>query len=104
MATKEAINHIKESLETLYGERLARLVLFGSQVRGDADEHSDIDVLVVLRCAFERREERKRTLDLMMAIILDYEELLSLHFMDEERFLHGQDPLSLNVRREGVRL
>jgi predicted nucleotidyltransferase len=32
----------------LYGPRFDRLLLFGSQARGDAAEGSDVDVLVVL--------------------------------------------------------
>jgi predicted nucleotidyltransferase len=33
--------------EVLYSERLVRMVLFGSQARGDAQPEPDIDVLVV---------------------------------------------------------
>ncbi|WP_416667585.1 nucleotidyltransferase family protein [Egbenema bharatensis] len=42
------LEKLRCSLEQLYGKQLVRLVLFGSQAREDADQDSDIDVLVVL--------------------------------------------------------
>ena len=40
---------LRRQFELLYCERLVRMVLFGSQARGDDEPESDIDVLVVLR-------------------------------------------------------
>ncbi|MFN0216360.1 MAG: nucleotidyltransferase domain-containing protein [Saprospiraceae bacterium] len=39
---------VKRKLVALYGERLAKLILYGSYARGDSREDSDIDFLVVL--------------------------------------------------------
>jgi len=44
-------------LKELYGDRLVRLVLFGSQARGDAGSDSDIDVMVILNMAVTREVE-----------------------------------------------
>jgi uncharacterized protein len=38
---------LRRRFEVLYGERLVRMVLFGSQAQGDAQPEPDIDVLVV---------------------------------------------------------
>ncbi|MBL0062906.1 MAG: nucleotidyltransferase domain-containing protein [bacterium] len=46
---KPILDELREALAAHYGERLSKLVLFGSQARGDAEEDSDIDVLVVLK-------------------------------------------------------
>jgi predicted nucleotidyltransferase len=35
-------------LEQIYGSRLVRVVLFGSQARDEAEPDSDIDVMLVL--------------------------------------------------------
>ena len=40
---------VKRELITLYGDRLAKLILYGSYARGDYREDSDIDFLVVFR-------------------------------------------------------
>jgi predicted nucleotidyltransferase len=39
---------VAADLAQLYGRRLQKVVLFGSWARGDADEESDLDLLVVL--------------------------------------------------------
>ncbi len=50
MKSKEQIiNSFKKILKELYGERLAKIVLYGSYARGDFHVESDIDFLVVLK-------------------------------------------------------
>ena len=39
---------VKQALTELYGERLDRVILFGSYARGDFHAESDVDYLVVL--------------------------------------------------------
>jgi predicted nucleotidyltransferase len=46
--TRTILTELQE-FELLYGERLLKLLLFGSQACGDAEDGSDIGVLVVLR-------------------------------------------------------
>jgi len=97
------ISELRGLLEACYGERLKRLVLFGSQARGDADPESDIDVLVVLAGPVDDTIEDKRTSDKLYDLMCAHEcILISCIFMDEERFIKERSPLLLNVRREGV--
>lgn len=49
MVAKNAIvQAVKAELQRLYGDRLAKLILYGSYARGDFHEESDIDFLIVL--------------------------------------------------------
>jgi uncharacterized protein len=94
---------LRTLLACCYGERLKRLVLFGSQARGDAEPGSDIDVLVVLAGPVDATEEEKRTGDMLYDLMCAHHYILiSCIFMDEERFAKERSPLLLNVRREGV--
>ncbi len=42
------VREFKASLQQLYGDRLRDVVLYGSYARGDYDDESDIDLMVIL--------------------------------------------------------
>ncbi len=97
------LTELRRQLEACYGERLKRVVLFGSQARGDAEPDSDIDVLVVLAGPVDSAMEDKRTRDMLYDLMCANKLILiSCIFMEEERFVTERSPLLLNVRREGV--
>jgi len=93
---------LRHSLDALYRDRLAQMVLFGSQARGDAEPGSDIDVLVVLKGQVQPGEEIARTSEIVSDLSLRFNQVISCVFMDEQRYMHRNGPLLRNVRREGV--
>ncbi|MHC5719371.1 MAG: nucleotidyltransferase domain-containing protein [Nostoc sp.] len=56
----EILQRLKTCLREIYGDRLVKMVLFGSQARGEASTDSDIDVLVVLKGNVNPGEEIKK--------------------------------------------
>jgi predicted nucleotidyltransferase len=42
------VRRVRLELEKLYGNRLRKVILYGSRARGDAHEESDYDFLAVL--------------------------------------------------------
>ena len=52
---------LRNYLHQEYRERLDRIILFGSQARGDATAESDIDVLIVLQDPVDISLELNRT-------------------------------------------
>jgi hypothetical protein len=46
---RQVANEYKASLQSLYGNELAEVILFGSYARGDNREESDLDFAVVLK-------------------------------------------------------
>jgi predicted nucleotidyltransferase len=99
---QKLLQELKQGLLHLYQERLKGLYLFGSYARGDFQEGSDLDVLVVLD-DFERAPiELDRTSDLFCDLSLTYEVTISLMFMRENDWLTADKPLLRNVRAEGV--
>ncbi len=85
-----------------YGARLVKILLYGSHARGDAEPGSDIDILVVLKGPINPGEEISRTGGIVADLSLQFGEVISCVFLDEDQFLHRDGPLLRNVRREGV--
>ena len=99
---KTLLAELREGLKELYGRRLTRVLLYGSQARGDAEFGSDIDVLIVLHGQVNPGDEIERTSELVARLSLKYGEDISRQFMSEDAYRQGASPLALNVRREGV--
>jgi uncharacterized protein len=98
----EILHAYREGLAELFGGELDAVLLYGSQARGEAGEDSDIDVLCVMRGAFDYGEMIARTSELTARLSLGYGVVLSRAFVTREDFATRQLPFLMNVRREGV--
>lgn len=65
----EALKEFKEKIRQKYGVR--EMILFGSQVRGEADENSDIDLIIVGE-EFKDKNPLKRPFELYLEWTEDY--------------------------------
>ena len=101
---KPVLNEIKQELQELYGDRLVKLILFGSHARGEANPDSDIDLLAVLKSPVSQVQEISYTSELCVKILLDYDELVSIIPMSEDRFNAKDVALLRNIQREGIEL
>ena len=99
---KAILDELRTRFQELYGERLVQMILFGSQARGDAEEGSDIDVLVVLSGEVNPGREIEHAGDIVYDVSFANDVVVSCVFMGEDRFLHRNGPLLRNVRKEGV--
>lgn len=102
----QVLSDLKAALQRIYGDRLAKLVLFGSQARGDAKPYpnSDIDVLVVLKGDLNGGEEIFRSGESVAGICLEHDVVISRVFVSEAEYTAGHGPLLRNVLREGIAL
>ena len=98
------LTQLKLQLETYYGDHLQRLILFGSQARGDAGPDSDIDILVVLKGEVNAGEEIDKTIPIIARLSLEKDVVISCIFMDEDRFINRNGSLLRNIRKEGITL
>jgi uncharacterized protein len=101
-ALKQVLSELRQQLETLYGERLEKLILFGSQARGDAEPDSDIDVLVVLKGDVDDDAEIERTGTVFSDLSLQYDVVLSGVWVSAGEYATRKTALVRTVHREGV--
>ena len=96
------LTQTRQGLERLYGERLAGLVLYGSQARGDARPDSDIDLLILLQDPFDRSEERDRISMFVANLCLHYTIVISCTFATIQKYREYESGFFRNIRREGI--
>jgi uncharacterized protein len=65
------LKRVRDALHRIYGERIERIVLFGSRARGDANEESDYDLAVFLKDMDDRWREVRRLAELQDEILTD---------------------------------
>lgn len=97
----EVARAVAADLRALYGERLVDVILYGSRARGDADEESDLDLMVVLEDPVERWKERRRMGDILWDHSLASGILVSGLVFARSDFEAQARPVIVNARREG---
>jgi len=103
MEIEHLLKEFKRKIAQLYGQRLKKVVLYGSYARGHAnDEHSDIDLAVVLAGAVDACEEIDRMADIFTDLNLEHNVLIAVYPVSESNFEKVESPLLINVRKEGI--
>jgi predicted nucleotidyltransferase len=97
------LKRFRAALDRLYGDRIERVVLYGSRARGDARDDSDYDVAVFLHRMTDRRDEVRRIVPVIVEIIDDTGAVI--HAMPYRAGSY-EDRTSLmrEIRHEGVDL
>lgn len=104
ISIKPILNELKQELQELYGDRLVKLILFGSHARGEANPDSDIDLLAVLKSPVSQFQEILNMSELRVKMLLEQDELVSIIPMSEEDFHTRNVALLRNIRKEGIEL
>lgn len=104
MVNKEAI--IKDFTETMknhYGDRLSKIILYGSYARGDFNEESDIDFLVLLNDEEVRAmKEISNTNDEVYDLTLKHDILVSMFATSKKKFETATQAFYRFVRKDGI--
>ena len=103
-STKAILSSLKRRLTALYQDRFLHLTLFGSQARGEAEDDSDIDVLIVLKPPVNAGAEIKHTSNIIADLSLQHDVVISCFFMDADYYSTRNTPLLHNIRRESILL
>jgi len=100
---KKILRALKKGLVEIYGDQLQAVILFGSFARGEGRlPDSDIDVMIVLKGEFDRREMDRRSWGLVADLSLENDVVISTKLASESQYSESNWPLYVNVRREGV--
>jgi uncharacterized protein len=100
---QNVIGRVQDDLQTVYGHRLDRLMLFGSRARGDARSDSDYDVAVFLTDMTDRLAEIYRLADMRVGwfyatgAMVDAKPYLASQYFE-------QSPIMSEIRIDGVLL
>ncbi|MCL4533325.1 MAG: nucleotidyltransferase domain-containing protein [Deltaproteobacteria bacterium] len=120
---KKALTELKEKIKEKYPE--AEIILYGSKARGDYDENSDIDLMIIIKdnyqinkgISFEELEKlyflpvNEKIENEILSIVTDIQVkyCVSIDYQVKnksyvETNLAGIVPLYQNIRKEGVEL
>jgi len=99
---RSILGELKHRLATLYGGRLRGVFLFGSYARDEADEESDVDVLIVLDRVENYSREVDRTSALMSELSLKHGKSISCVYVGENKWREADTMFFLNVREEAI--
>ena len=99
MNEESAINEFVNSLKSKNGNKIKKIILFGSYARGDYGEESDIDILIVGDVDFDY------VIDLCTKILLKYGIVINAIIESEEEFNKRINwSFHKNVLDEGIML
>ncbi len=104
---REVVDRFAEEAKRIYGTKLQEIILYGSCARGDFENDSDIDILILLDSPLESiSSERKRILDVSDKLDLDYDVVIA-PVVQNYALYQKYIPVSVyyqNVEREGVKI
>jgi uncharacterized protein len=94
---------LKEHLILNYDGSINEVILFGSHARGESNEFSDYDILIVLDNDYSTNDENV-ILDLCYDINLKYDILIDAHLISrkEIKSIRGKQPIFVNALKKGI--
>lgn len=103
--THDIIMEFAREVKRILGNKLTKVILYGSYARGDYMENSDIDIMVLSTLTDAEIERYENAIfDLAFDFQMEYGVDISVILKNEEHYNHwlGALPFYNNVEKEGV--
>jgi len=103
-----AMKDIAAEAKNIYGEKLKEVILFGSCARGDFQDDSDVDIMILIDVPKNEIDAADNKMDPVISRLdkkYDYELLFSPIVQNYSEFNYWIEalPFYKNVRKEGIR-
>lgn len=101
---QEVFEKMIPGFQTIFGNVLERIILYGSVARGTQTMESDVDIAVIVRKYTEDMHDKM--IDLTVDLELEYNKVLSVLLIDYDNFREWEDvlPFYKNMKKDGIML
>ena len=101
---QEVFEKMIPGFQTIFGNVLERIILYGSVARGTQTVESDVDIAVIVRRYTEDMHDKM--IDLTVDLELEYNKVLSVLLIDYDNFREWEDvlPFYKNMKKDGIML
>lgn len=111
MCTKSQLNEILQKIgsetKAIFGEKLNSVILFGSYARGDFNDESDIDVLILVDLPPKKLANYRAHIDSLCGeLLFEYGIVVSAIEKDLKTYNRYSDvlPFYKNIVKDGVKI
>jgi predicted nucleotidyltransferase len=102
MAFDLLVKDVSSTIHKLYGDRLLKIILYGSYARGEQTPESDVDLMVVLNDSpIAAGKEIRYMNGSLFTIALLHNTSISVHPVSSERYQNSKSFFLNRVRKEG---
>ena len=102
---KLAVSQFSRELKRMLGERLVRVVLYGSYARGTYHDNSDVDIMILVKMSEDEIRQIKNSIyDLAFEIEMDTGIDIAPIIKEKQQYEYWVDtlPCYKNIKEEGV--
>ncbi|MBC8181845.1 nucleotidyltransferase domain-containing protein [candidate division KSB1 bacterium] len=107
MNRKKLFSEINKDMVNLFGDKLMKIILYGSYAKNSQNKESDIDFFVLVDDTDENlRKNKYRIADIMADLSLNYDILVSITEETYNRYREYSEilPFYKNVTEEGIEI
>lgn len=107
LKAREILKKVDNKMIDIFGDKLGKIIVYGSYARNDNTSESDIDIMVLLNETEQKIKEYEDLItDIMVDLSLEYNVVVSLYTQSVQEYKKQVNilPFLMNVQREGINI